>query len=197
LADTLQGIGQRDDRTSYQLPVSDFGRSAVDAKRLVIALAVLAVLVGGYLLVDFVLFDQILFAQKQLGDPSAFERTPAAAPVRPAVPARPEAPVKEYAVWFRVSGDSPEARVTYTDSSGEKGGVVVAVPWQVSSVAREGDAVVLTADNQTAKDLVAEIYIAERGPGTVSDDPPPGAVPWQRATVGSYGVGRCEGVAGK
>jgi hypothetical protein len=170
----------------------------VDVKRVAIVLGILVALVTGYFVIKTVLMDQLLFAQKQLADPSEFAKTPAAAPppVRPAPSSQPAAR-KEFAVWFRVSGASPEAKVTYTDGSGEKGGVVVKLPWQVASVAREGDHLVLAADNQTAKDLVAEIFIAERGTSNATDDPPAGAVPWQRATVGSYGIGQCDGILGK
>jgi hypothetical protein len=169
----------------------------MDIKRALIALGCLTVLVGGYFLLKFIVFDQVHFAQKQLGDPTALAPSPGAAPPPKPSPPPPAPVAKEYTVWFRVSGTSPEAKVTYTDAAGEKGGVVVPIPWQVASPAREGDHVVLVADNQSSKDLVTEIFVAERGSAGDSESLPAGAVPWQRATVGSYGIGRCEGIVGK
>lgn len=170
----------------------------MDPKRVAIVLGCLVVLVGGYFVVKAVLLDQLLFAQKQLGDPSEFTKTPSTTPPPPRpVGSTQPATRKEFDVWYRVSGASPEAKVTYTDGSGEKGGVVVKLPWQVASVGREGDRIMLAADNQTAKDVVAEIFIAERGTATSSEGPPPGSVPWQRASVGSFGIGQCDGILGK
>jgi hypothetical protein len=168
----------------------------VDTKRLVVGAICLAVLVGGYFVIKSALTNQIEFAQKQLGDPSQFASTPAPPP-RPTAPAAAPAASKEYDVWFRVSGSTPEAKVTYTDATGEKGGVVVQVPWQISGSARDGNSVSLVVDNQTSKDVVAEIFLVERSRAASSDGPPSGALPWQRASAGSFGIARCEGTVGR
>lgn len=169
----------------------------MDLKRMVTIGICLAALVGGYFLLKFVLLDQMLFVQKQLGDPAEFATPPSpAAPLPSATQGQPAA-AKEYDVWFRVSGASPEAKVTYRDAAGEKGGVVVQLPWQASTVARQGDRVSLSTDNETAKDLVAEIFVSERTSAGPATEIPAGAVPWQRATVGSYGRGQCSGIVGQ